>query len=91
MATTGVYEPTLHVIIGLMIFLAALAAWRSPCIALLIVLAVQCLNELNDFYVKDHPPMTLVAQSIEDTGYTMALPLLIGCCLLAFGRLKAQK
>jgi hypothetical protein len=71
---TGLTDPVLHVILGLLIYLTALRLGRSPSIAFGVVLIIQLVNELNDLILKPYPISVLLPGSVEDTAFTVAIP-----------------
>ena len=83
-------EPLLHLLLGMLIYLAALFVGRSPRLALAIVVAIQLLNEVNDYMVKGKTLAALFLPSLVDTVITISLPLLI-TVLLGRGILRLGK
>ena len=74
---SGLWEPLLHVIIGFLIYVLVLLLVRSPWIAFGAVMAVQLLNEVNDYLVKGRAFLDVLPSSLLDTAVTVFLPLVM--------------
>ena len=74
---SGLWEPLLHVIIGFLIYVLVLLLVSSPWIAFGAVMAVQLLNEVNDYLVKGRAFLDVLPSSLLDTAVTVFLPLVM--------------
>jgi len=79
--STGVSMDALHVIAGVVLQLLVAALFKSPLarpLPLLAVLALEIVNEANDFRVEIWPdPGMQFGESAKDVILTMAIPTLI--------------
>jgi len=75
------------VIIGFLIYVLGLLILRSPWIAFGAVLAIQLVNEVNDYLVKGRAFLDLLPSSLLDTAVTVFLPLAM-IWLSSRGRLR---
>src|SRR5690606_38950296 len=81
-SSTGWPEPMLHAALGLLVYLIVLALGRSATMALGAILAIQLVNEINDYVIKGQQVTTFLLGALGDTIVTVAIPTIITVVLI---------
>lgn len=77
----GVMDTTMHLVIGLAIYVIVFAALRRPWLSLWILIGIQLGNELIDIHEQHLRGFVNFRQSISDTAWTILIPTVIAALL----------